>query len=167
MARVYVETSIVSHAVSRPSRSAHLAYLQKQARDWWAIEKSKFEITTSTLVLSEASRGDPKLVEKRLALLEGSQILEIDEKTAALAERFVFEFLIPPKASNDAIHVAAAVFAKADFLLTLNCRHIANAHILPMVYRIIREQGLPAPIICTPAEFLGDLYETDDEQPDS
>lgn len=164
---VYVETSIISHVVSRPSRSPRQAFLQQQARDWWSLERSKFEIAISTLVLSEASRGDPKLVEKRLKLLNHLRMIEIDEPIANLANRFVASFLMPAKASNDAVHVAAAVFAKADYLLTLNCRHIANAHILPMVYRIIRSEGFQPPIICTPAEFLGENNETEDVEPDS
>jgi hypothetical protein len=46
--------------------------------------------------------------------------------------------------------------AKIDSLLTQNCRHIANAHMLPQVYELLEELGLPRLLICTPAEFLGD-----------
>ncbi len=41
-------------------------------------------------------------------------------------------------------------------LLTCNCRHIANAHMLPRVYDLLADFGLPRLLICTPAEFLGD-----------
>jgi hypothetical protein len=43
---------------------------------------------------------------------------------------------------------------------TLNCKHIANAHELPRVYRLLEEHGFGQLLICTPAEFLG---EDDDE----
>jgi len=32
--------------------------LQLQARDWWRIERPKFDLVTSQLVINEASAGD-------------------------------------------------------------------------------------------------------------
>ena len=55
----------------------------------------------------------------------------------------------------DALHVAAAALAGVQYLLTQNCKHIANAHQLPRVYRLLDELGLSGMLICTPFEFLG------------
>lgn len=159
MARVYIETSIVSHAVSRPSRSAHLAFLQQQARDWWEKESGKFDLVTSQLVLDEASRGDPEMVARRMSLLESIPLVLVSPAVFELADRIVKDALIPAKAASDAVHVATAACNEVEYLLTLNCRHIANAHILPKVYRIVRERGYGDFLICTPAEFLGGLNE--------
>ena len=41
------------------------------------------------------------------------------------------------------------------YLLTLNCKHIANAHELPRIYQILRDEGFDDLLICTPSEFLG------------
>ena len=60
----------------------------------------------------------------------------------------------------DAFHVAAAAVGAVDYLLTLNIRHIANAHTLPMVYQTLEELQVVRPLICTPQEFVGD----DDER---
>ncbi len=60
----------------------------------------------------------------------------------------------------DALHVAAAAIGAVDYLLTLNCRHIANAHTLPGVYQTLEELDVARPLICTPEEFFGD----DDER---
>ena len=62
---------------------------------------------------------------------------------------------MPQKAGADAVHVAAAAIARVDYLLTQNCKHIANAHELPRVYRLLDEQGHDRLLISTPAEFLG------------
>ena len=64
---------------------------------------------------------------------------------------------MPPKAAADALHVAAAAYSGVEYLLTQNCRHIANAHILPKVYKILRTLGVAGLLICTPTEFLGGL----------
>ena len=55
----------------------------------------------------------------------------------------------------DALHVATAAVGRVQFLLTQNCRHIANAHTLPRVYQTLDELGYPGLLIYTPAEFLG------------
>ena len=50
---------------------------------------------------------------------------------------------------------ATAALAGVQYLLTQNCTHIANAHELPRVYRLLNELGLSGMLICTPIEFLG------------
>jgi len=50
---------------------------------------------------------------------------------------------------------ATAALAGVQYLLTQNCKHIANAHELPRIYRLLDEFGLSGMLICTPTEFLG------------
>jgi len=71
---------------------------------------------------------------------------------------------MPQKAAADALHVAAAALGGVKYLLTLNCKHIANAHELPRVYELLASEGLEQMLICTPAEFLGG---DDDEESDT
>lgn len=128
MASVYIETSVVSHATARPSTDSNIATLQMQARDWWQIERPKFELVTSQLVINEASEGDPDAVADRLKLLAGVPLVPITNEVQKIAEALIFASLMPAKAAADALHVAAAAVADVDYLLTQNCRHIANAH---------------------------------------
>jgi hypothetical protein len=80
-----------------------------------------------------------------------------------LARAILSAAIMPPKAAADALHVAAAAVAGVQYLLTLNCKHIANAHELPRVYRLLDEHGFGQLLICTPAEFLGGDEEYEDE----
>jgi hypothetical protein len=59
MDTVYIEISIVSHANAWLSSDSQIALLQQQARSWWSMERLKFELVTSQLVLDEAAAGDP------------------------------------------------------------------------------------------------------------
>jgi hypothetical protein len=152
---VYVETSIVSHATAWPSADIQIAALQAQARKWWSIERPNFELVTSQLVLDEASAGDPVAAAERLKLLDGLPIVPINDEVRTLARAIVAASIMPPNAAADALHVAAAAVAGVQYLLTLNCRHIANAHELPRVYRLLDDHGFGHLLICTPAEFLG------------
>ena len=70
---------------------------------------------------------------------------------------------MPQEAAADALHVAAAAVAGIQYLLTLNCKHIANAHELPRIYRLLDEHGFGQLLICTPAEFLGGDDDNDKE----
>jgi predicted nucleic acid-binding protein len=114
---------------------------------------------------NEAAAGDPSAAADRLQLLDGIPTVPIDDDVRTLARAIVSASIMPPKAAADALHVAAAAVAGIQYLLTLNCKHIANAHELPRVYRLLDQHGYGQLLICTPAEFLGG--DDDDEQSDS
>jgi len=153
MDKVYIETSIVSHATAWPSRDVTVAGLQQQARDWWENERHKFELVTSQLTLDESADGDPAAAADRLKLLHGLPLVDINPDVEALAARLIQAHTMPEK--------AAAALGGVNYLLTLNCKHIANAHELPRIYELLDKEGLGKLLICTPAEFLGD---SEDEQ---
>jgi hypothetical protein len=54
----------------------------------------------------------------------------------------------------DAAHIAVAAVHEMDFLLTWNCRHIANAVIVDKVRAVIAVAGYAPPAICTPLELM-------------
>ena len=155
MDKVYIETSIISHAMAWPSADPNITVLQTQAREWWSAERPKFELVTSQLVLDEAALGDPAAARDRLAALAGIPLVPTDARVEAVADELIRRSLMPGKARLDALHVATAAIAGVQFLLTQNCRHIANAHVLPRVYKTLDDLGFPNLLIYTPAEFLG------------
>jgi hypothetical protein len=159
MATVYIETSIVSHATARQSLDPNIAMLQMHARDWWRLERPRFDLVTSQLVINEASAGDAAAAADRLSLLNGIPLVPITKDVQDVANALVSASMMPPNAAADALHVAAAAFASVEYLLTQNCRHIANAHILPRIYKTLETLGYGGLLVCTPAEFLGGLYD--------
>ena len=88
-------------------------------------------------------------------MLADIPVLDENPDTETLADELVSHSLIPANARLDALHVATAALAGVQYLLTQNCRHIANAHVLPRVYRLLDDLGLPGLLIATPIEFLG------------
>lgn len=110
---------------------------------------------TSQLVIDEASQGDPAAAARRLELLKGFPVLPFNPDVGTVADQILVRSLMPPIARLDSLHVATAALAGVQYLVTQNCRHIANAHQLPRIYRLLDELGLPGLLICTPAEFLG------------
>ena len=156
MPSVYVETSIVSYATSRVSREPHIIVRQQDARRWWDVYAAGFDLFVSQAVLDESARGDTQAAESRLALLATATLIPLNDDVARVARELLSRSLLPPTAALDALHVAAAAVGGVDYLLTLNCRHIANAFMLPLIYRTLDDLGVRRPLICTPEEFLGD-----------
>ena len=152
---VYIETSVVSHATAWPSSDPATDVLQDQAKRWMAEQAANYELVTSQVVLAEARRGDPDAANRRLAMLAAIPVLDENPDTETVADELVSRSLIPATARLDALHVATAALAGVQYLLTLNCRHIANAHVLPRVYRLLDDLGLSGLLIATPIEFLG------------
>ena len=54
------------------------------------------------------------------------------------------------------MHIAVASFHEVENLLTWNCKHIANAQVLPKIRDLLLDLGYPVPIICTPEEMVGE-----------
>ena len=154
--RVYLETTIVSYLAARPSRDLIVAAHQELTREWWDVRRSDFELHMSQLVLDEASGGDPTAARRRLDLLEGIPRVPITEQAIRLAEDLVRSGLMPSKAAGDALHVAVATAHQMDVLLTWNCRHLANAELVQDIGRHLRSLDMEPPVLCTPAELMGD-----------
>jgi len=155
-AKVYIETTIPSYLVARSSRDLLTAAHQQLTRDWWEFRGPAFDLYVSEPVLEEAGAGDPSLARKRLEILADIRVLALTEGILKLAESLVMEGPIPRKAAGDALHIATATAYACEYLLTWNCRHIANAEIQRAARLVVRRQGFELPSICTPEELMGE-----------
>jgi hypothetical protein len=154
-AKVYIETTIPSYLVGRRSRNLLVAAHQEITRDWWDSRRSQFDLYVSEFVLREVRDGDAELAAQRLELLVGLPILPVSSGILALAENLVADVPIARKAAVDAAHIAFATVYGCEYLLTWNCRHIANAELYHAVRRVVEQFGYEAPILCTPEELMG------------
>src|SRR5688500_15731280 len=123
---VYIETTIVSYLTawssSDPVRRGHQIVTQK----WWTERAGAFTLCTSQVVVDESSVGDAQAAADRLAALAGIPLLEIGADVLRLAEDLVANGALPPNARLDAVHLASAAVNGVAYLLTWNCKHLAN-----------------------------------------
>ncbi len=124
---VYIETSILGYLTARSTRNLILAANIELTKEWWELRRSTFTLYVSQVVLDEVGRGDAEIALKRLEILNGVPLLELNQSVRSLAAQFLLRSNLPPKASDDAVHIAAATVHGLDYLLTWNCKHIANA----------------------------------------
>ena len=152
--RLYVETTIPSYLTARPSRDTILAGQQETTRLWWERKRSDYDLYVSELVLEETAAGDPAMAAARHAALAGLPQLAQTPAVDALAERLLAQGVIPPTAAPDAEHIALSAVHAMNYLLTWNCKHIANALHRRRVEAVCAEAGLVCPIICTPHHLI-------------
>jgi predicted nucleic acid-binding protein len=154
MPTVYVETTIVSYLTARPSRDLIRAAHQQITRDWWDTRRADFSLVIPQLVLDEAGAGDVGAAAERLESLAAVPLLEYRPPTLALAQSLGRALQLPMQARGDALHVAVCAANAIDFLLTWNCRHLANAALAPIIEQTCRSHGVAGPRIVTPEQLL-------------
>lgn len=155
METVYLETTFISYLVSRPSRDVIVAAHQQTSHEWWDTRRSHFECNVSQVVIDEASAGDPLEIRKRLDIIRHLPVLEVTKSAETLAQAIIASGVIPPRAVRDAAHIAVAAVHSIDYLLTWNCRHLANAQIMRKIEEVCDRLSERMPLICTPEELMG------------
>ena len=154
--RLYLETSVVSYLVARPSRNKLVLTHQEITREWWQRRRASFEVFVSDIVEREVAEGDAESARARLAIVLTLPGLPVTAETERLATRLVAVHARPPNAAEDALHIAVAAVHAMDYLLTWNCRHIANAEMQKAIRSTCLLAGHEAPIVCTPEALMGE-----------
>ncbi len=153
---VYIETSFISYLTACPSRDLIVAAHQQITHEWWESRRTAFQLYASQLVIAEAGKGDENAASKRLKVLKDIELLEFSKEAGELADIFIRRKAVSEKMGNDMIHIAVATVYGADYLLTWNCKHIANAELLKKISKICIGEGYEMPTICTPEELMGE-----------
>ncbi len=152
--RVYIETTVVGYLTSRPNRDMVVGAHQQITHEWWDTRRQSYELCVSQLVRKEAGAGDSQAAQERLEVLKTMTLLETSAEALDLARELIQAGALPAKAADDALHIAVAATNGIPYLLTWNCRHLANATMRPVIENVCAGMGLKAPIICTPEELL-------------
>jgi len=154
--KVYIETTIVSYLAARLSKNTIVAGRQVLTQDWWDECRRSFDLVVSELVFQEAGEGDPEIAKKRINYLNDIDSLNISNESVQLAESLVQTDAVPHQFGEDALHIAICAVNGIDYLLTWNCKHLANAIRRHKIEAIVEKKGYQCPIICTPAELMED-----------
>ena len=155
--KVYVETSVVSNLTARRSSRVADALMQITTEAWWEMASIRYSLFYSSVVVDEASRGNPEAAQRRLEALKGLVAIEYDERAVDLANRLLRSTAVPKNSFNDAMHIAIAAVNEMDILVTWNCTHIANVETMPTIRQVCETAGYRCPEICTPYFMEGGM----------
>ncbi len=155
--KVYIETTIISYLTAWRSPQLVMAAHQEATRNWWDDDRQYFDLFISEAVIQEVSAGDADAPERRMKALDGISELQLTEEAQLLAKALIEKGELPAKAAIDALHIAIATVNGMDYLLTWNCKHIANATLRVSMESICLEEGYILPVICTPLELIEEI----------
>lgn len=152
--KVYIETTIISYLAARMSTNTIMAGRQVLTQDWWEQYSNLFDMVVSELVFQEVKEGDSVAAQKRIEYISEIDSLTISDDAVHLAESLVKAGAIPEDYGEDALHIAVCAVNGIDFLLTWNCKHLANAFLRHKIMETVEDEGYQCPVICTPAELM-------------
>jgi len=154
MARIYIETTIASfyyEVRTEPEMVARRTW----TRAWWdAMRAGNDELVTSLAVEAELRAGSFPAKADALALIADLPLVDLNVSVAEIVDAYIAHHVMPNDPAGDALHLTAASFHRCDFLVTWNCRHLANANKFRHIRRVNSLLGLGNPSLVTPLELL-------------
>jgi hypothetical protein len=152
---VYVETSVISYLAADASRDMIVAAHQAIGWEWWQTAATKHVLYVSQAVLTEIQVGDDQQIERRLELIKGLPVLTYPSDVIQLVDYYDEKLGLTGAARVDVPHFAFAVAYELNFLVTWNCKHIANAAVLRRLKSLNDAVRKKTPIVGTPDILLG------------
>ena len=87
-------------------------------------------------------------------VVDGIDVLAMSDDVESLIHLYHGPLGLVGAAVADLPHFALAVAYNMDYLLTWNCKHIANGHVIRRLQAVNLDAGWNTPIILTPEELL-------------
>lgn len=107
-------------------------------------------------MIEELEQGDFPNKQAVLELVSTLTVLPIDQMIVPIVDFYIANMVMPNDPKGDALHLALASYHKCDFLLTWNCKHLANANKFGHIRQANDKLGLYVPLLVTPLELLGE-----------
>lgn len=144
---VYIETTIPSYYCD--DRQV-LARQTARTKEWWNDERNEYECFISPVVLDELSAGAYPSQNACLRLVSELPVLQVEPAIVDIADAYQAQGVMPRTPVRDALHLAFASFYRMDYLLTWNCRHLANANKFRRIEALNVQMSLGVPTLVTP-----------------
>lgn len=152
--KIYLDTSVISHILAEDTPEK----MEDTHKLWAQIKYGKYEVCLSETTLDEVSEcPEPKrtTMYRHLAEIQFSR-LTVDEETEQLAQQLISLGVLTQKSMDDCIHIAAAVLANCDYIVSWNFKHMVNIKTINGVRAITNLAGYRSIDITSPTMMIGD-----------
>ena len=151
--KIYLDTSVISclQAPETPERMADTLCL------WKDIKADIYDVVISDVTIDEINDcPEPKrsfmLNElKKIPLL----VIEAERKVEELSQEFIRLGILKEKNIDDCMHIATALLAKCDIIVSWNFKHIVNDKTIEGVKIISKIRGFDGIKIYCPSILTG------------
>lgn len=150
--RVYLDTSVVSYLDQQDAPEK----MSETKEVWDKIKEGDYEVFISTLVINELQKcQEPKRTYLLNQLSEiDFTILEVNESTVRLAEKFIDFGVLKKKSFEDCQHIAAAILSDCDIIVSWNFKHIVNVKTIRGIKVVTTMEGYKDILIYPPTALL-------------
>jgi len=153
MPSVYIESTIPSFYFE--TRTARIVQTWRDfTRQWWDTHRHNYKLVTSRFVLRELAETPSPKSTQCLDLVIEAEILNEPPGLRKVIQYYMANMVMPKDAMGDAAHLAMASMHGLDFLVTWNCRHLANANKARHISTVNARLKLTSPVITTPVMLL-------------
>jgi len=150
---LYIETSVFGFSFDDEPRNALRREAVVTLLD--QIRLGILEAGTSPVTFHEFENAAEPLRSRLMSFLDDVRMLPADDdEVELLAAAYIRGRVIPERFADDARHVAYATACKADVLVSLNLRHLANEWTERKVAAVNLREGYQPLRIRTPEEVL-------------
>ena len=124
--------------------------------EFWDRVRPQFDIFVSDETLRELQDAGYPAHKRRkcLELVADLPRLAVTDEVIDLADFYVREGVMPSNDLGDAFHLAFATWYRIQYLLTWNCKHLANANKFERIQALNARRRLVSPLLVTPAQLL-------------
>ena len=152
--KIYLETTLFNYYFLEDiTRQAEIDATKELFEE---IKKKNFVAYVSDTVIVELDACPEPKRTNMLSLVKKFRVQELAKRTevAALAREYIHQKLIPKRKEADAIHIASAVCAGLNILVSWNCRHIVRPEIEDKIEAVNVLNGYGKIHLCTPLEVI-------------
>ena len=150
--KVYLDTSVVSylHQEDAPEK------MQDTLSLWELFKQGVYEVYVSDIVFREIDRCSEEKLNILLDYLDQIEYheLETDSNTIELAGKFIDFGILKKKSFDDCQHIAVAILAGCDVIISWNFKHIVNVKTVKGVKVITTLEGYKDLLIYPPSVLL-------------
>ena len=151
--KIYLDTSVISHlqAIDTPEKMTDTLVL------WEDIKTGIYDVVISNVTIDEINDcAEPK----RSFMLEELKkipltVIETETKVEKLSKEFIQLGILKEKNIDDCMHIATALLAKCDIIVSWNFKHIVNDRTIEGVKTISKTKGFESIKIYCPSILIG------------
>ena len=157
--KVYLDTSVVSYLYQEDAPEK----MQDTLSLWELFKEGVYEVYVSDIVFREIDRCSEKKLNILLDYLDQIEYHEVetDSNTIELAEKFIDFGILKKKSFDDCQHIAAAILAGCDIIISWNFKHIVNVKTVKGVKVVTTLEGYKDLLVYPPSVLL---EEGDDDE---
>ena len=154
--KVYVESSVISAYFDE--RVDVVSVSQRHwSRVWWDQVRTEYDVVINDAVTNELSHPSFPHAPYTLALVADMPRVRFANEIRDIVNAYITRNLMPQNPIGDALHLALASYHKCDYLLTWNCKHLANPNKFQHLRIVNTLLGLHIPILATPNQLIGEF----------